>query len=97
MQNNYQFFPTLQQQCGLFTFAPHLVIALPVLRLQKLSLLTYLLHFCISFVIGSWLLLYIDSQIDNKRCRSFTRLKAIAKSDNFRENNQGKKQRNDSK
>ena len=35
---------------GLFSIAPHLVNALPTLSLQKLSLLTSLLNYCICFV-----------------------------------------------
>ena len=52
---------------GLFSIASHLVIALPTLRYQKLSLLISLIQFLYEFC-------------DINSCRSFTLLKALAKS-----------------
>ena len=43
------------------SFTPHKVINLLTLQQQKLSLLTYLIHFCIRFLVGSWLHFYIAS------------------------------------
>ena len=57
---------------GLFSIAPHLVIALQTLRKQKLSLLISLLKFLYKF----FRLVHGDSN----SCRSFTLLKALAKS-----------------
>ena len=62
---------------GLFSIASHLVIALPTLRQQKLSLLISLLQFLYEFcrlVKASFLYCFSYS------CRSFTLLKALAKS-----------------
>ena len=67
------------------SIAPHLVIALPTLRQQKLLLLTFYLIFCISFL--DWIMTsflycfpYSYRSCDSNSCRSFTFLKAIAKS-----------------
>ena len=75
---------------GLFSITPHLVIALPTLQQQTLSLLISLLHFFYKFcrlVNGffSVLLPYICSyrtsnNCNSNNCRSFTLLKAIVQS-----------------
>ena len=72
----------------LYSIAPHLVIALPTLRQQKLSLLIPLLQFLQSFV--DWFMacfLYCfpyssrsSNYCDSNSCRSFMLLKALAKS-----------------
>ena len=86
MRNNFCYslkmviFPILRQQywnIGYFSIAPHLVIALPTLRQQKLSLLISLLQFLYEFcrlVHGFFSYCFPYSY------RSFTLLKALAKS-----------------
>ena len=55
---------TSDSNIKLFSIAPHLVIALPTLRKQKLSLLISLLQFLYEFCsFGSWLLFCIASHI----------------------------------
>ena len=72
----------------LFSIATHLVIALPTLRLQSCRSLSLCFNFCISFVdwsMASFLYCFpysyrSSNYCNSNSCRSFTLLKAIAKS-----------------
>ena len=66
-----------------FSIAPHLVIALPTLRQQKSSLLISLLQLLYEFCMVLYCFPYsyrYANYCDIKSCRSFTLLKAFAKS-----------------
>ena len=80
-------FPILRQQYWTFSIAPHLVIALPTLRQQKLSLLISLLQFLYEFcrLVHGFFSVLLPIQLsasnywDSNSCRSFSLLKTIAK------------------
>ena len=80
----WKFFQYCDSNIGLFFIAPHLVIALPTLRQQKLSLLISLYEFC-RLVMASFLYCFpysyrSSNYCDSNSCRSFTLLQALAKS-----------------
>ena len=86
MRNNFcyplkmvMFVQYCDSNTGLFCITTHLVIALPTLRYQKLSLLISLLQFCMSFVDGLRLLFCIASHINITLPTIATLLKALPK------------------
>ena len=68
----FEFFQYCDRNIGLFSIAPHLVIALPTMSLVDLSMASFLYCFPYSYRSSNY--------CDSNSCRSFTLLKALAKS-----------------